>query len=101
MVHHKKHTSLPALCKLVQSIDSWYWEWQAEVAHETHQPMGKHDSQMDPKHNSRMDPKHGSRMDPKHNSWTDPKPDQQTGKTTEPQPKACGNPTEALKMGPD
>jgi len=77
MVHYEKPTSLPALHKLVQSIDSRYWEWKAKVACETHQPMGKHNSQ------------------------TDPKPDQRTGKTTEPQPKACGNPTEASKMGPD
>src|SRR6266481_9955229 len=77
MVHHEKPTSLPAFCKLVQSINSQYWEWKAEVACETHQPMGKH------------------------NSRTDPKPDQWTGKTTKPQSKACGNPTEALKMGPD
>src|SRR6266481_2855838 len=77
MVHHEKPTSLPALRKLVQSIDSRYWERKAEVARETHQPMGKHDSR------------------------TDPKSDQRTGKTTEPQPKARGNPTEAAKMGPD
>ena len=37
----------------------------------------------------------------KHNSWMDPKPDQRTRKTTEPQPKARGNPTKATKMGPD
>src|SRR6266481_4527653 len=77
MVHHEKPTSLPALRKLVQSIDSQYWEQKAKVACETHQPMGKH------------------------NSRTDPKPDQRTGKTTKPQPKARGNPTEATKTGPD
>src|SRR6266481_9089632 len=37
----------------------------------------------------------------KHDSRTDPKSDQRTGKTTEPQPKARGNPTEAAKTGPD
>src|SRR6266481_2245197 len=36
MVHHEKPTSLLALRKLVQSIDSQYWERKAEVARGTH-----------------------------------------------------------------
>src|SRR6266481_3110790 len=31
MVHHPKPTSLAELCKLVQAIDSWYWERKVEI----------------------------------------------------------------------
>src|SRR6266481_9811973 len=37
----------------------------------------------------------------KHSSQADPKANQQAGKTTEPQPKARGNPTETSKLGPN
>ena len=34
MVHHDKPTTLAGLCKLVQAIDSRYWERRVEVSHE-------------------------------------------------------------------
>src|SRR6266481_4081256 len=35
MVHHPKLTSLAELCKLVQAIDSWYWEHKVEIIHDS------------------------------------------------------------------
>ena len=35
MVHHPKPTSLAELHKLVQAIDSQYWERKAEITHDS------------------------------------------------------------------
>src|SRR6266481_3243872 len=35
MVHHPKPTSLADLRKLVQAIDSWYWECKVEITHDS------------------------------------------------------------------
>jgi len=53
MVHYPKLTSLVELCKLVQAINSWYWECRAEITHDsattsTHQEA-KPESKMDKK----------------------------------------------------
>ena len=54
MVHHPKPVSLLELCKLVQAINSCYWECKAEIAHDTPVTSSRPESRPDLKMDRRV-----------------------------------------------
>ena len=101
MVHHDKPMTLSGLRKLVQAIDTHYWEHKAEIAHET--PAANSSSNKSEKNNnnkSSSDKGQGSSQSKQNNNNnSSSSSNQNKGNSSE--PKKTSTPDYASKLGKD
>ena len=101
MVHHDKPTTLSGLRKLVQAINTHYWECKVEIAHKT--PAANSSSNKLEKNNNNKSSsnkgKGSSQSKQKNNNNSSSGSNQNKGNS--PEPKKTSTPDYASKLGKD